>query len=287
MMKLSLILFCLLFSFQFNAQGKYKSLSWKIYGNELKDTSFLYGTMHTKDERAFNFKEEVLVAFDKASIYAMELNIDSINQTELINELIMDSTSSLKSLLSNKNYRLAENYFKDSIGISLFFFDKIAPIYTTQLVTANDLGAQKEEAMDLYFHEKAKDQKKKIVGLETAAEQINAFNSIPYNIQAKELIKAVKAAYKGENELDNIIAIYIEEDLDELLQLSTTNSSNKKYSTIINDIFIDKRNKKMAKRAEALILENCVFIAIGAAHLPGENGVIELLRKKGYLVEPF
>ena len=43
----------------------------------------------------------------------------------------------------------------------------------------------------------------------------------------------------------------------------------------------------MAKRAEALILENCVFIAIGAAHLPGENGVIELLRKKGYLVEPF
>lgn len=286
-MKLSLILFCFLFSFQFNAQGKYKSLSWKIYGNELKDTSFLYGTMHTKDERAFNFKEEVLVAFDKASIYAMELNIDSINQTELINELIMDSTSSLKSLLSNKNYQLAENYFKDSIGISLFFFDKIAPIYTTQLVTANDLGAQKEEAMDLYFHEKAKDQKKKIVGLETAAEQINAFNSIPYNIQAKELIKAVKAAYKGENELDNIIAIYIEEDLDKLLQLSTTNSSNKKYSTIINDIFIDKRNKTMAKRAEALILENCVFIAIGAAHLPGENGVIELLRKNGYLVEPF
>ena len=79
------------------AQKEYKSLFWKIYGNGLTDTSYLYGTMHSKDTRIFQFKTGVIEAFNKSEVYAMELNIDSIDQSSLIQSLIMDSSYTLKT----------------------------------------------------------------------------------------------------------------------------------------------------------------------------------------------
>ena len=268
------------------SQKEYKSLFWKIYGNNLKDTSYLYGTMHTQDERVFQFKNGVIDAFNSSNIYAMELNVDSINQADLLKELIMDSSFSLKNLLSTIDYTLVDKYFKDQMGMSLFFFDKISPIYTSQLIAMKNLGNQQKDALDLFFHKKAKKQGKKIIGLEKMIEQINAINSIPYKTQAQELVNAVnKAKISPQNEIENLIGFYIQGDLDTLLAITIQNDSiNIEYNNIIKDVFILKRNLNMAERCEKYLKENSTFIAIGAAHLPGENGVIELLRKKGYKV---
>lgn len=268
------------------SQKEYKSLFWKVYGNNLKDTSYLYGTMHTQDERVFQFKNGVIDAFNSSNIYAMELNVDSINQADLLKELIMDSSFSLKNLLSTIDYTLVDKYFKDQMGMSLFFFDKISPIYTSQLIAMKNLGNQQKDALDLFFHKKAKKQGKKIIGLEKMIEQINAINSIPYKTQAQELVNAVnKAKISPQNEIENLIGFYIQGDLDTLLAITIQNDSiNIEYNNIIKDVFILKRNLNMAERCEKYLKENSTFIAIGAAHLPGENGVIELLRKKGYKV---
>ena len=268
------------------SQKEYKSLFWKVYGNNLKDTSYLYGTMHTQDERVFQFKNGVIDAFNSSNIYAMELNVDSINQADLLKELIMDSSFSLKNLLSTIDYTLVDKYFKDQMGMSLFFFDKISPIYTSQVIAMKNLGNQQKDALDLFFHKKAKKQGKKIIGLEKMIEQINAINSIPYKTQAQELVNAVnKAKISPQNEIENLIGFYIQGDLDTLLAITIQNDSiNIEYNNIIKDVFILKRNLNMAERCEKYLKENSTFIAIGAAHLPGENGVIELLRHKGYKV---
>ena len=128
MLKYYLTLLIIILAYNNYAQKEYKSLFWKVYGNKLKDTSYLYGTMHTQDKRAFQFKDGVLEAFNRSNIYAMELNVDSINQAVLLKELIMDSSQNLKKLLSSTEYILVDQYFKDSMGLSLFFFDKISPI---------------------------------------------------------------------------------------------------------------------------------------------------------------
>lgn len=268
------------------SQKEYKSLFWKIYGNGLSDTSYLYGTMHSKDTRVFQFKDGVIEAFNRSDIYAMELNIDSVDQLAIVQGLIMDSSYTLKTLLNEEEYSLIDKFFKDSVGISLLFFNKIQPLYTSQMISLQNMGNQQTEALDIYFFNEAKRQDKITVGLEQLKEQINAFNSIPYEIQAKELVRSVVENSKDDIlEMEKLIEWYVKGDLDKLLEMTLNNeSSNKEISKIINDEFLIKRNKKMADRSETLIKIGSVFIAIGAAHLPGKEGVIEEIRKKGYTV---
>ena len=271
------------------SQNTYQGLLWEIYGNGLTDTSYLYGTMHIQDERVFQFQEGVEKAFDRSVIFAMELNMDSVNTLELMSELIMESPYRLDSLLSEKEYEIVNQYFKDSLGIGLLIFNKMQPIYTSQMVSLKKMNKDSAEALDIYLFNKAKEQNKIVVGLEFMEEQINAFKSIPYDIQAKELFNAVEDAINGEDQqIDGLIDYYVKGDLDRLLALTLESEfSDNEINTIFQKVFLVNRNHKMADRSEKYIKEGSTFIAIGAAHLPGNEGVIENLRKKGYTVKAF
>lgn len=275
----------LLFQIVGCGQEKYNSLFWEISGNGLKDHSYLYGTMHTQDKRAFQFKEGVMDAFNHAETYAMELNMDSVDQAALLSKLIMDSTYSLKTLLTADEYTEVSDFFRDSLGQALFMFEKMQPLFTAQMVSLRDLEAQHTDALDIYFFKEAKKQKKQTIGLEKTIEQIDAFSAIPYELQAKGLVDAVTDYGKeGKLDMDTMIKYYTEGNLDKLLEMTTKDEEDKEMAKIFNDIFLVKRNYNMADRAEPYIKEGSTFIAVGAAHLPGEEGVIELLRKKGYKV---
>jgi uncharacterized protein len=266
-------------------QEKYNSLFWEISGNGLTDHSYLYGTMHTQDERAFQFKDGVMDAFNNAEIYAMELNMDSVDQAALLSKLIMDSTYSLKTLLTADEYTIVSDFFRDSLGQALFMFEKMQPLFTAQMVSLRDLEAQQTDALDIYFFKEAKKQKKQTIGLEKTMEQINAFSSIPYELQAKGLVDAVTDYGKeGELDMDAMMNYYVEGNLDKLLEMTTKDEKDEEMSKIFNDIFLVKRNYNMADRAEPFIKKGSTFIAVGAAHLPGKEGIIKLLRKKGYKV---
>ena len=279
-------LFSSLLSF---SQSKYNSLCWKIYDNGLTDTSYLYGTMHVQDSRVFQFKNGIQEAFNRCEIFALELNMDSVNTFQLMDELIMEPPNRLDSLLTNKEYEMVSQYFKDTLGVGLMIFNKMQPIYTSQLISFEKLKKDQDVALDIYFFNEAKKQNKTTVGLEFMEEQLNAFKSIPYDVQAKELFKAVENAYKGEGqEIDELIECYLNEDLDKLLEL-TLNSQfmDEEINIIFKQVFLIDRNHKMAERSIKYMKSGPTFIAVGAAHLPGKEGVIENLRKKGYTVEAF
>lgn len=267
-------------------QDKYNSLFWEISGNGLTEPSYLYGTMHTQDERVFQFKEGVMDAFNHAEIYAMELNVDSIDQVALLSKLIMDSTHSLKTLLTESEYTMVSDFFRDSLRQPLFLFEKMQPLFTAQMVSLRDLEAQQADALDIYFFKEAKKQKKQTIGLEKTMEQIDAFSAISYELQAKGLVDAVRDYGKeGELDMDAMMKYYVEGNLDKLLEMTTEyDDEDEEMSKIFNDVFLVKRNHNMADRAEPFIKKGSTFIAVGAAHLPGEEGIIELLRNKGYKV---
>ena len=271
------------------SQSKYNSLCWKIYDNGLTDTSYLYGTMHVQDSRVFQFKNGIQEAFNRCEIFALELNMDSVNTFQLMDELIMEPPNRLDSLLTKKEYEMVSQYFKDTLGIGLMIFNKMQPIYTSQLISFEKIKKDQDVALDIYFFNEAKKQNKTTVGLEFMDEQLNAFKSIPYDVQAKELFKAVENAYKGEGqEIDELIEYYLNEDLDKLLEL-TLNSQfmDEEINIIFKQVFLIDRNHKMAERSIKYMKSGPTFIAVGAAHLPGKEGVIENLRKKGYTVEAF
>ena len=125
--------------------------------------------------------------------------------------------------------------------------------------------------------------------LEKVQEQIDAFNSIPYGEQAKgllELIKEEQSAQKANNSTEELIQHYLDGNLDSLIIIATDLQESKFTNQSFERIFLIDRNKIMTNRIVPIIKDQSAFIAIGAAHLPGKEGVIQLLREKGYTVEP-
>jgi uncharacterized protein YbaP (TraB family) len=270
------------------AQTTEKSLFWEITGNGLQDTSYLYGTMHVQDKRVFDFKPGVLESFDKCNLYAMEIDADSVNQMALMNLLWMKDDVSIKDLLTKKQYNFLDEYFRDSIGQSIFLFNRMLPIMTTQMIFSNEISSDMELALDLHFAAMAKEQKKKVVGLEKTEEQIAALDGIPYKYQAELLYETAMEKSNGENDesIAELMSAYVAGDLELMLQLTNEeNSEDKEMQALFEKLLIVNRNKTMVERSIPLITASKSFIAVGAAHLGGVNGVIQLLRNEGYKVE--
>ncbi len=264
------------------SQQSQKSLLWEISGNGLKYSSFLYGTMHTADERVFNFKNNVIEAFNECQTFAMELDMGEVIHSNVMEKLVMDSGFTIQSLLSEGDYKLVSRFFKDSLNQNLAIYNKMQPLFLAGLISQRNLRQDKNEALDLFFYSLAKKQNKPVVGLETMEEQINAFRSISYKDQAEGLVDAVKNSVQSELEMEKMLADYIAADLDKLLEMTR----NQELSDDFVEIFLTKRNINMAERAEVIMKEKSVFIAVGAAHLAGEDGLISQFEKKGYKVNP-
>ncbi len=287
-MKIILIrILFLTFPFLTFAQTKEKSLFWEISGNGLETSSYLYGTMHVQDQRVFNFKPGVMEAFELSQIYAMELNPDSMNNIAVMTKMLMKDEISLDDLLKKKSYKKIDQFFKGSLGQSLFLYNRMQPIFTSQLISTRGMAIDQEEALDLYFAKKAKNQNKKIVGLEKIEEQIDAMGGIPYKYQAKMLLKSVEDAYANveDETMQELFDYYVAGDLENLLKLSSNAEEDEEMEALFEKLLITNRNKVMVDRLIPYIQEEKTFIAVGAAHLGGEHGVIQLLRNLGYTVE--
>lgn len=273
------------------SQTDTNSLLWKISGNGLDEPSFLYGTMHVSDERVFDFTVNTDEAFTNAHTVALELNLKDVNLLELMDAMLMDS-SSLEQLLDSSEYNLVDTYFKDSIGLPLSFYNKFIPMFTNLMIgeRGNVTGEQRDLALDEYFQERAEEEQKEVVGLESMDEQLNAFRSIDLSYQAQMLFESVNSKYNpdtSETERRNIdiVELYLEGNVDQLAEMFNDKSIDSAYASQLNEIFLVKRNENMFERAVPLIRQHSTFIAIGAAHLGGPHGLIALFRGAGYKVE--
>jgi uncharacterized protein YbaP (TraB family) len=265
------------------------SLCWRISGNGLKQPSYLYGTMHVSDKRVFNFGTKVTTAFEEAKTYAMELDPEKAMSPDILTKVVMKDGVTLKAMLPDSDYRFADSLVTIRAGVGLAVFDHMEPIVVTAMLeefgmdmSKSDTGSNMEQAMDLYFYQKAQTGGKKTIGIETVDEQIDALHSMSYQEQTEllsETIKDIKKADKSEGK--DILKYYISQQLDSLAAMSDERQMPPKfYKALVTD-----RNVKMADRIARFIEKQSTFIAIGALHLPGNGGVVALLRKKGYKVE--
>lgn len=286
------LLFLLISALGFTACSK-KSLFWEVSGNGSRKTSYLYGTMHTGDKRVYNFPAGTEEAFNNADLLALELNMDSVNQLSIMSELMMPGDTTLETLISEEDYDLVANYFSDSLGQSLALFNKMSPMFTSTMVSTKDMGNEMGQALDMYWYKEAKKLDKRIVGLEKADEQIRAFKSIPYSEQARGLVETVKSEYNqnvsttADNQSDKLMDYYLSGDIDKMAKISQEMGfSDASIDESFNNAFLVNRNVTMVERSIPLLQDNACFIAVGAAHLGGKTGIIQLLKDRGYTVKP-
>ncbi|MFB6258856.1 MAG: TraB/GumN family protein [Flavobacteriales bacterium] len=281
------LLFLNLLSFSGAAQEKseqekeYQGRFWRITSNGIADTSYLYGTIHIMDAKAYRFPEGTREAFKSVDAYSMELNMDSVNQLALMSQLMMKDSLTLKDLLTEEEYKDLKAFAKDSMGLPLERFKRTHPMFLLSQFQMRSFERDSNLPLDMYFHRMAKKQGKTVIGLERMKEQVNAFHSVPYDSTAKQLVKIArgKAKKSGSGEsMDKMLEAYVNGDLNKLLKVT----SQQQMSGNFKKVFLVDRNERMADRATEHLKEKSLFIAIGAAHLPGKEGVIELLRDNGF-----
>ena len=129
-----------------------------------------------------------------------------------------------------------------------------------------------------------KTKKKEIKGLETVAFQASVLDRIPYDKQAKELLNSIDSLEAATKETEEMTRLYKEQDIDQLLEFSLKSEGGS--TSDMQDIMIDQRNKNWVEQFPGITKNKSILIAVGAGHLGGKAGVLNLLKEKGYMVRP-
>ncbi len=277
----ALLFFPFLFPQHADAQSP-KSLLWEISGNGLTSPSYLYGTMHVGDKRAHNFSEATIAALKQAKAFAGELNMEEVDQMAILQMMKLDSGQKLNSRFSAEEWGQIDGYCQERMRINVNDFVDYNVFFLYGLIVQSQFKNQKGEAVDIYFFGEAKKQGKKLLGLERVEEQIEAINRMTLEEQRKMVLDAVNSRNgDSEKEMKKMMRYYVKGDLDGLMKVSADADLGSNFETAL----ITERNHRMADRMVPIMAEQSTFVAVGALHLPGEEGVIALLRSKGYVVE--
>ena len=151
------------------------------------------------------------------------------------------------------------------------------------MIEEQDMDCKKTDGMEMEIMKEANGSNKKINGLETVEFQAQLFDSIPYQKQARDLLNYIDSADEYFQTMKTLVQVYKEQDLNKIDELS------RKGDATVNDyvdLLLNNRNKNWVKQMDTLLPAKSLLFAVGAAHLPGEYGVINLLRKNGYTVTP-
>ena len=259
----------------------YKSnyrLFWKIEGDSLTKPSYLFGTMHVQDKRCFEFTDDMLQSLFDADILALELDFDSVYQ-KMVSMSIDDATKQrfFEDFFDEEEMEvIEEEATKKGINLRLLPRKDIRTLDYYLDKPSADEAEKMPIFLDAYLFYLAKSYDKKVLGLEKYEDQIQLYEQLPDEITKEAVLAKFKEVADGVHVYDRMLSIYQSGDIDEIDEFMSL------YSDEYREKLIVERNKNMVDAAVPLIQDNSVFIAVGAAHLPGSNGIIELLKKKGY-----
>lgn len=273
------VLVCFFLFSAFSQKSGIYSLLWKIEGNGIKKPSYLFGTMHIRDARAFNFSDSVMRSIEKCSAFALEVHPDTM-MTDLLKGLGDEKKGKdLSKILSKEDYERVSKEFEEEYGYPMDKLNTKNPyMIRTMLAKADVKGVQKQTFLDAYLLGIAKTLGKEICGLEKTSDQLEFLNGFSDDFIREEFSELLETNDKANSgALEKLTKIYATGDAQAIYREFSV--------TKFNDSVMIKRNKVMANSINALIKSRgSLFAAIGAAHLEGKDGVLQLLRNKGYKV---
>ncbi|MEZ4906229.1 MAG: TraB/GumN family protein [Saprospiraceae bacterium] len=264
------------------------SLLWKIERPELQSPSYLFGTIHLIDAKDYFLPQNFDSAFSNAENIVFEIDMDDMEDMgklmSLLPLMMMNDNQTLEDLLSEDDYKYVDSIF-NAKGLPLFIMGKIKPLLLSAFAET-DISPESYQngdykSYEFEFQKMAKESNKKVSGLETMEYQISIFDSIPYKEQAQMLIANLREQGAGSNSMDDLIKLYKEQKINDLYSTSISEDFGKFENLLLNN-----RNNNWIPIMSEFMKESPSFFAVGAGHLAGENGVINLLRKEGYKVSP-
>ena len=275
--------FLILLFATFHASGLDAQLLWKVTKDNDEKPSYLFGTIHIVPEKQFVVWPVVDSAFHASSTLVMEMDLE-MSASEMLQaakQMSLPESKTLEAYIPKEKFERIRTYCIDSLAWKKRKFNRYSrmkPFFFSSLVLSAQLG--KVKGYEQYFSSQAKRKKIPVLGLETLQQQMEALDAISIEEQAVALDESIVS---GRAEYDNMLKVYLNRDLETLgKQMAESDEMMDGFSAEL----LTKRNKNWVPLLQKWMSEEPIFVAVGAGHLPGEDGLINLLKSEGYRVEP-
>ena len=260
------------------------SLLWKIEGQNINEECYLFGTMHRIEKDFFIFPKKLEKLVSKSDLILMELSkiptqSESLPLITLKNGSFFDFFNEVQtdSILdwANREMKLDEKSFRT-------IFYKMKPFVALQAAIQIQFSG-KIESYEKRFYDISNDKKIETIGLENIEQQMSFFDNLSKSDQAEMVMESIRDSKKSIRLLKKMEEVYNRQNVDSLYLLIQEDGGvlAKKQQE-----FLDNRNKNWIPMIKSNMENKKCFIAVGAGHLGGENGIIRLLQKEGFYLTP-
>ena len=265
--------------------AKYPSLFWEITGNGLKKPSYLFGTMHVSSKLVFHLSDSFYIAIRNVDAVALELNPD-LWQPQMV------SMDKLKANYTNFTQVPGGDYLNENSFRIHKYDDELKGAMSTEPTVMNSLlyrtyksreDFEEDTFLDLYIFQTGRKLGKRAAGVEDYFESEKLVLEAYTDMAREKKKKTIDMDGESGRDIgEKLQDAYRKGDLDLM------DSLDKKMdrSDAFREKFLYKRNEIQANSMDTIMQKSSLFVGVGAAHLAGERGVIELLRKKGYSLRP-
>lgn len=265
------------------------ALLWKIEGNGLNKSSYLFGTIHIIPKEDYFLPAGFEKAFSETENVVFEIDMAEMNDMSslmgLMGSLMMNNGMSLDQLLTTEEYSKVSEYFEE-MGLPIFLLNRVKPMFLSVLTELNmdmtDIQSDMLVSYENEIFEMAKKENKTTGGLESMEFQLSLFDSIPYQDQAKMLVDAIQNLDAPEEAYDQTNDMYKDQNIQGMVEMINSDEGIGGFENLL----LDNRNKAWIPIMESIMQTKSSFFAVGAGHLAGPSGVISLLRSKGYKLTP-
>jgi uncharacterized protein YbaP (TraB family) len=258
---------------------------WKIEHDDLEHPTYIFGTMHLINKEFFYFPEALQKLIKNSEQLVMEM--DGLpNQAQTVELMRLPDSLSMRDFFSEDQMALIYKFMEEEMKVTPEMFDmsfgKMKPFFILQLIAQKQFEGE-TESYEMSLINLARKNNIEMHGLETIEEQIGFFDAIP----AEEFGNMIAAYFENADSLkmqtNQLQELHRSGDLDALAKFMVESSPD---LLEFEDILLIDRNVRWIPQIIEMIHAKRTFIAVGAAHLAGENGVLELLKKQGYRVTP-
>ena len=259
-------------------------LLWRITSPE-GDDSHLLGTIHSADPRVVQLRPAVSHALDRCERFVMEMEMDASVLTAFGSNMMLTDGSDLEGLIGAALYAQVVAAMAD-LGMPEMVVRTLKPWVVMALLSMP--APTGEPFLDMVLQQRAGGAGKPTFGLESADEQLSVFEALSMPDQIELLKMALAQLPELPRMFEQLIEAYVADDLGRIAALaadykrSGNPAATQRFMLRLND----ERNERMARRMLTFLDQGNSFIAVGALHLTGPNGLIQLLRDQGYRVVP-
>jgi uncharacterized protein len=264
-----------------------QTLFWEWSGGDLNEPSYILGTMHILPENCTDFLNfQVAEGLSRTNTLVTEIDLSDVaGMLAMVSRIQLPDGKTLRDFFTQEQYGVMEQIVRDSFNLSLSTFETMKPFFASQSVFTTPVMEQisgETASVEYLLMEMAGRLGIPSDGLESAARQMDFADEIPLEEQAGIMWEMFSDFNEQKKETEGMIAAYCDGDLD---RLESVLEANKEYERIA-EVLIHRRNQEWVSPLIQKANTNPIFVAVGAGHLYGEKGLINLLRQKGYVLRP-